>query len=126
VASPFEDLEGAVAALERVAEDLEPDTFDVTQAKRAIDLCTRAELNRHSASQFPPWRRAKVSLSGQHATVVATGRDCSRGRERGQPAMRTDEAARPQARLAHAYLLFGPSWCVPVWQRDGTSPSGAR
>jgi len=43
VASVLEDLKGAVAALEQVSERLEPDTFDVAQAKRAIDLCTRAE-----------------------------------------------------------------------------------
>jgi Domain of unknown function (DUF222) len=43
VASVFEELESAVAALERVSEGLEPDCFDVGQAKRAIDLCTRVE-----------------------------------------------------------------------------------
>jgi len=43
VASAFDELESAVAALERASEGLEPGTFDVAQAKRAIDLCTRAE-----------------------------------------------------------------------------------
>ena len=43
MANVFEEVGSAVAVLERVAEHLEPDTFDVTRAKRAIDLCTRAE-----------------------------------------------------------------------------------
>jgi len=39
----FEELESAVAVLQRVGERLEPDRLDLAQTKRAIDLCTRAE-----------------------------------------------------------------------------------
>ena len=41
--SVFEDLDSAVTSLERVVADLEPGTFDVTGAKKLVDLFTRAE-----------------------------------------------------------------------------------
>jgi hypothetical protein len=80
VASVFEDLETAVAALERVSEGLEPDTFDVAQAKRAIDLCTRAE-RLVSASRSRLARRVERAVvwkrdrhrSAAHWLASATG-----------------------------------------------------
>ena len=41
--SVFEDLDSTVTSLERVVADLEPGTFDVTGAKKLVDLFTRAE-----------------------------------------------------------------------------------
>jgi hypothetical protein len=76
----FEQLESAVAALEQVSDGLDPDTFDVAQAKRAIDLCTRAERlviasrNRlaRRVQRAVVWQRDK-HRSAAHWLASATG-----------------------------------------------------
>ena len=80
MASVFEDLEVAVAALERIGEALDPDRFDVAHAKRAIDLCTRAERlvvasrNRlaRRVERAVVWKRAG-HRSAAHWYASATG-----------------------------------------------------
>ena len=62
MAGVFSDLEAAVAALERVSEGLEADALDVAQAKRAIDLCTRAERLVHAS-------RARLARRVERAVV---------------------------------------------------------
>jgi hypothetical protein len=92
--SVFEELESAVAALERVAERLEPDTFDVGQAKQAIDLCTRVERlvvasrNRlaRRVERAVVWKRDR-HRSAAHWLASATGVSVG-------AAMRSLEAAR--------------------------------